>query len=108
MATFTKQTIDRDGVQPTYNSVAGGGDEFSNDGRIVIHVKNDNASACNVTIVTPATVDGLAVSDRVVTVPAGEERIIGPFPQTTYSDANGIVSLTWSITSSVTCAVYTF
>jgi hypothetical protein len=47
---------------------------------VFLHVKNGDGSPHTATITTPNTVDGLAVSDLAVTIPAGEERIIGPFP----------------------------
>ena len=56
-----------------------------NDGRTILYVEN-GLLAANITIATPGTVDGLAIADRVVAVPAGTanapvKRIIGPFPQ---------------------------
>jgi len=105
MATLTVEEIVRAGLEPTFNAAAGGGDEFENSGSEFIHVKNGHSGAQTVTIATPATVDGLAVADRAVAVPAGEERVIGPFPRSTYNDAAGKVQLTYSGVTLLTLAV---
>lgn len=59
---------------------------FENTGREVLHFKKTGAGDCQVTITTPGTVDGLAVADRVVAVPATVgDVIIGPFPTAHYN-----------------------
>ena len=105
MATFSVQSYDRSGLNPSYAAAAGGGDEFVNAGVEFIHVKNDDASSMDLTIVTQNTSDDLAVADRVISIPAGEERIIGPFPTGIYNDANGKVQLTYSSVTSLTVGV---
>jgi hypothetical protein len=105
MATLTVQNIVRAGLEPSYDAAAAGGDEFANTGDEFIHVKNGDGSSHTVTIETPATVDGLAVADRDVAIPAGEERMIGPFPGSTYNDGDGMVQLTYDGVTSVTLAV---
>lgn len=105
MATLTVQTSSRTGLEPSYASCAGGGDEFANTGKQVIHVKNGDASPHVVTIVTQATVDGLAIADRDVTIPAGEERIIGPFPTGFYNDGGGLAQITYDNVTTQTIAV---
>jgi hypothetical protein len=106
MATLSVQQISRTGITPTYGSCAGGGDEFVNSGEEFIHIKNGHTSPQTVTIATPATVDGLAVADRPVEVTNAEERIIGPFPVSTYNDANGKVQLTYDGVVSLTIAIF--
>lgn len=105
MATLSSQSINRTGLEPSFASCASGGDEFVNNGNEFIYVKNGDGSPHTVTIATPATVDGLAVADREVAVPAGEERIIGPFPKATYDDTAGKVQLTYDAVTSLTIAV---
>jgi len=105
MATLTKQTIDRDGLEATYASCASGGDEFLNTGDEFIHIVNGAGVEQTVTIVTQATVDSQAVADRSVAIPAGEERFIGPFATSTYNDANGKVQLTYDAVVSLTIAI---
>ena len=105
MAEITAQTISRTGLNTTYAAAAGGGDEFVNNGDEFIHIKNGDGSPHTVTIVTAATVDGLDVDDRAVAIPAGEERMIGPFAASTYNDANGNVQLTYDAVTSITIAI---
>lgn len=106
MATLTVQEYDRDGLVPTYAACAAGGDTFLNNGDTFIHVKNAQAAATvTVTIVTQASVDGLAVADKTVTIAATEDAIIGPFPTSVYNTAAGMVTLTYNTVTTVTIAV---
>ena len=84
---LTVQLISRLGLDVTY--VAGdqaNGHSFDNTGHnVFLHVKNSNAATRDVTITTPNTVDGLAIGDLVVTVPANTgDVLIGPFPGSLY------------------------
>jgi len=105
MAELTAQQISRDGLDPTYVACDVAGDDFVNAGDEFIHIKNGDGSPHTVTIVTPATVDGLAVADRDVVVPAGEERMIGPFPAGAYNDENAKVTFTYDAITSLTIAI---
>ena len=85
---LTLQEIVRTGLEVTY---AAGDDvnnhSFDNAGQdIFLHVIN-GATACNVTIITPQTIDDLAVADPVINVPASEDRFIGPFRNDLYGQA---------------------
>ena len=105
MADLSVETTARTGLNPTYNTAANGGDAFVNTGNEVVHIKNSGGSGRTVTFATPATVDGLAVADRDVTVPAGEERIVGPFPTNTYNDGDNKVQMTYDNEADLTIAV---
>jgi hypothetical protein len=99
MAVLTVQEISRTGLNPSYSSAAGGGDTVPNDEITFLHIKNGSGASIDVTIQTPGTVDGLAITDRQVTVPASGERMIGPFPASVYSATltlsySGVTSLT--------------
>jgi hypothetical protein len=101
------QDIARTGLEPTYTAATSGadGDVWQNEGRrTFLHVKNGSGGSIDVTITTPNTVDGLAVADLVVAVPAGEERMIGPFPRIyeAYDTDNSIESAIQATYSSVT------
>ncbi|MBN1430447.1 MAG: hypothetical protein JXB07_18905 [Anaerolineae bacterium] len=104
MATLTVQAISRSGLNPSFQAAAGGGDQFANAGNVFHVVKNGDAGPHVVTYVTQKTEDGLAVTDRTVTVPAGEERWTGPFPKETYNDATGNSQVTYDGVTSVTVA----
>jgi hypothetical protein len=106
MAILAVQTVVRGGIDPVYEACDVGGDEFINTGIPFIHIKNGDASPVDVTIETPNAVDGLAVADRVVTVPATSERMLGPFPARTYNDANAKVKLTYDSVTSLTIGLF--
>lgn len=84
-ASLSKQSIVRAGLNASYTvTTAADGAEFANTGVEFVHVKNPTVGTIVVTFVTTQTVDGLAVADRTVSVPASGERFIGPFPVATY------------------------
>lgn len=102
------QRIDKDGLTPSYTGSLSAANtyQFYNDGRVFLHVKNGGGSPDTVTITAQKSVDGLDVPDRTVSVPAGEERMIGPFDRSVFNDANGLVNVTHSFITSVTQAVF--
>ncbi len=106
MATRTVQRATLAGVTPTYNSAASG-DKFKAGPTTRIHVKNGDGSSHTVTpTVTQAGVGGSTVTLAAITVAAGAEKIIGPFPAEYFGDADGLVALTWSATTSMTWSVF--
>lgn len=105
-ATLTPQEVSRAGLTHTFAAVdAANGNEFVNDGKSVLYVKNAGVGSINVTASTPGTVDGLAVADLVVAVANGVNKMIGPFPPGIYNQSDGKVYVDWSGGSSVTAAV---
>lgn len=68
-----------------------------NDGRVILEVISTDAGAQTVTIETPGTVGDLTVSDRVIAVPAGATRVIGPLPPAVYNQADGTVNVNPSV-----------
>jgi hypothetical protein len=106
VADLAVESIVKTGLEPTYNAAANGGDAFVNKGKEFVHIKNSGAASRTVTVVTQQTVEtDLAVADRDIVVPAGEERIVGPFPQATYNDGDGKVQMTYSDETDLTIAV---
>jgi hypothetical protein len=60
--------------------------QFQNSGREFLHFKKSGAGACTVTITTPESVDGLAVAERTVSIPAlTGDVMVGPFPPAHYN-----------------------
>lgn len=106
MAVLTVQQVVRAGLGPVFAAAAGGGDEFVNTGVEYLEVINGSGADITVTIVTPNTVDGLAVTDRAVVVTAGERRKIGPFPTSIYNNSNSKVNVTYSSATSVTVGLF--
>jgi hypothetical protein len=111
MANLTISTLTEDGDTIALASAAGAGDEYVNDrkGNTFIYIDNQDASSTTVTATvqnTSVVVDGygtLTKTDRVVAVPAGEQRWIGPLPQA-FNDSNGRVQLTYSSVVSLSVA----
>lgn len=105
MAELAVQTAVKTGVVPTLNAVSAS-DEFSNDGRTILWVTNGSGGSLTVTIVSQNTIDtDLAIADRTVTLTTGQVKVLGPYATTHYNDADGMCTLQFSATTSVTCAV---
>lgn len=83
------QVISRDGLETAYTTPNGDGHTIANSGRMFIRFLNGSAGDCEVTVETPHEVDGEAIDDKVVDVPAGEERDLGPFPPAIYNSDPG-------------------
>lgn len=110
MATLSVQDITESGLDATYNAAGAGGDDFQNDSsnRIFLHVKNDDASSHTVTVTAEEStlvVPGygeVSKSDVAVSVPASEDRFIGPFPRFAFGNQPAI---TYDDVTSVSVAV---
>jgi len=114
MATIAKQVINRTtGLNPVFVAADVGGDDFVNDGKQFVHIKNGDVDAMNVTITTNAIDcgDGLVLADVVINIPASEERMIGGFPFEIYNDTaaeGGKVRLAYDDNTLVTLAVFEY
>jgi len=100
------QQIGIGGASPTYSPATVAGDEFRPDARTLVHVKNGSGASITVTI--PAYGSGPGgnpVANRTVSVPAGGERVIGPFDPSGFSAPDGLAMLLYSAVTSVTVAV---
>lgn len=65
-----------------------------NDGRVALIAQA--GTSANVTVATPNSVDGLAVTDNVLALANTNVRIFGPFPPSVYNDAQGRILVTTS------------
>lgn len=76
--------VTRSGVaQPAEtNADTANNHQLFNDGRTILEVRNsDGIAAQTITFEIPGEIDlGIAVPDRVITIPATAVRLIGPFP----------------------------
>jgi len=109
MALYTPVNPDLAGAAPNLVAVSAS-DTFQNNGKALLHVKNGNAAACSVVIASPGSTappNATAFTPAVtVSVPATTgERYIGPFDPSRFNDANGIVTVTYSVTPTVTAEV---
>jgi len=98
---LTVLTTSRTGLTPAFVAAdAVNNHEFPNSSQnVVLHVKNGAGAPINVTFITPGTVDGQTVGDRIVAVPAGGERIIGPFRNTHYGSGTNGSSVYFDVSS---------
>lgn len=106
MATVTKnaETVERAGIAATYNGALSAADTYKvpNNERTVLHFKNTGGAATTVSFDIPGTVDGQAIADRTVQVPATNgDRFVGPFPRRVYGDD---ITFTLSVAAGVSFA----
>ena len=83
-------------------AAAAGGDAFPNDGNTLLYVKNGGASPMTVTVDSVKLSNYGTDEDVAVTVAAGVEKVIGPFPVARFGRT---VSVTYSAVTTVTVAI---
>jgi len=105
MAALSVQAASLVGLTPSFGAAAAGGDSFANTGKEFLHVKNGHSGSQTVTVNSQTPCNYGSDHDVAVAVPAGGERIIGPFPKDRFNDANGLAQLTYSGVTLLTIAV---
>lgn len=106
MALLTVQQAVVPSTTPTYSAVSASDTIAGADDRTVLIVRNAGGTADNVGVVIPGNTEfGLAAPDIAVTVPitTGERWI--PITSKMADPATGLVTVTHSFTTTVTCAV---
>jgi hypothetical protein len=104
MANLSAQRVAVAGTVPTYVGAAAGGDTAPIGNGLTLHVSNGGGAAVTVTAVTPGTLDGLAIADASIVVPAAGHGFLplGPL----YRDPiTGRANITYSAVTSVNVAV---
>lgn len=104
MALLTAQQSTIAGLAPTYGAVSAS-DTFPNDGKTFIYVKNAGGSPDTVVIDSIAPCNQGADHNGGGSVTNGTEKCFGPFDTTRFNDSGGLITITHSFTTSVTCAV---
>jgi len=104
MAALPTQVLVPGGSASVLAAAAGGGDTATPGDGVFLEVFNADDSAATVTLVTPGTVDGLAIADRPFTVPAGERWKI-PLGRR-YAGGDGQASITYSKVTDLTVGVF--
>ena len=103
MAALVTNQIGIGGTLPVYTAASAGGDTFNPDSRSFLHVKNGAGTVCTVTITALGSgPGGNPVANRVVTVPATSERMIGPFDPSGFADVNNNAAVAYSAVTTVT------
>lgn len=100
------QEISRAGLNPVLSAANVDGHWIVNDGKTYLEVLNGSGASINVTLVISKTIDGVTSSGKVIAVPAGERRKIGPFPADIYNQADGSVNVNFSAVTTVTVGAF--
>lgn len=95
---LTVQKVLSSGLNAAYTGATVDGEAFNNASEnVIIHMVNGGGGASVLTVQTPMQQDGLDVAERTVSVPAGEDRFIGPFQRSIYSKVDAVLSLPQAI-----------
>lgn len=109
MADLDVQDIGLLGVGPTYASADAAGDRFQprTTRPVLVHIKNDDASAHTMTLIDPTSQEPRGATafdpDVEVNIPATEERFVSV--ESRFIDADGWVNLQWDAVTSVTVSI---
>jgi len=102
MAVLTVAVLKHTGHTPALVAASAGGDDFPNDGRTFLHIKNAGAQI-TVTIDSKIKCSQNVEHDVAVIVPATTgEKLIGPFPKNEFDDSNGRVNVAYTGVTTVT------
>ncbi len=95
MATLTVSTAVLAGalLGATAANTGTAGDEFLNDGRVILYTKNSSGGPVIVTI-DAQSIQGIAFTDPTVTVADGAEKVIGPFNPQYFNNSSGYLAFT--------------
>lgn len=108
MGTYTPVDPNLTGHAPNLVAVAAS-DVFPNEGNMLLHVHNGNASTLTVTIKDQGSVSPAGASsfdgDVVETLATSTDKYFGPFDMGRFNDASGNVTVQYSLTSTVTAEV---
>lgn len=108
MATLPYVQVQIAGTNPGLVAATAGGDKVAPNDRGALLVRNGSAASINVTVVIPGnTKYGEPNPDKVIAVPAGADRLIGPFPFDLADSVDGLVAITYSAVTTVTVAAIT-
>ena len=88
---ITPTTTSKSGATATYAAFdVADGSYFVNNQNTVLHVKNADAAAHMIHIISQTTVEGKAVKDQLISVGAGVEMFIGPFSNSTWGTGGNV------------------
>ncbi len=90
------------GALPTSSASS---DKFANNGKQYLLVRNGDSGTHVLTFTSPATVDGLDVTDPTVSISAGQTKLIGPFKPSVFNDSDGYVTVASDVITAQTVQV---
>lgn len=103
MATYTVQQIDLDGETTDLVAVASS-DQFPNNGKTYLHVKNTNAATRTITVNSTTNCDQGFDHDVAVVIAATTGDVkIGPFPTARFGTT---VTVSYTATANVTAGAF--
>ena len=106
MGLLTVAEISRAGTALTLVAATSPSNWFPNTGRTYAHVRNGSASPITVTIDSVRRCDQGFDHDEIVSVPAGGDRLLGPFPPERFNNADGRVTISYSAVTTVTVGAF--
>ena len=104
MAVLSVKTVLPNGIEPNFAPASVGGDSFPNDGRTYLHVKNASVADINVTVDSFTPCNHGFDHDLVISIPAGEERLIGTFATNRFNNEQSMVNVNYSMSVDVSVA----
>lgn len=101
MADIPETVLGQAGSTPAPRTAAANDTIATPSNKTYLHVDNANASACTVTFTAEVPCNQGSLHDLVVSVPAGQKRIIGPIDGRFIDSVTGKCSVGYSVTASV-------
>lgn len=99
---LTPLEVTRAGTSVVLVNASADGHSFQNDGKVFLMGKNADTVAHTITPVPTFTVPGATVAGVSVSVAAGAEFCIGPWPPQYYNDVQGRMRVTLDAATSMT------
>ncbi len=109
-ALLTVQPVVPTGMWPTLTAASVSGNMFTNSERgTFVLIRNGHTAAVSVTIPSTFSRDGLVLAARVVSVPAGADRLIGPVLGENHNQLSGVDTgntyIDYSLVTAISVAV---
>ena len=86
---LARQQLSDTGLTAAYSPADAEGHSIENNGKVILHVKNESEEDITVTILSGYVRAGLKLADRIVNVGAGKSVFIGPFAPDIYNQSDG-------------------
>ena len=87
---LARQQLSDTGLLAAYSPAVADGHAVENNGKIILHIKNDSEAEVTVTIQSGYSRNGLKLANREIPVEAGKAVFEGPLDTTTYNQTDGM------------------